>query len=308
MGLVERHEKVFYLSLLPIASISVFFILLTISILSYQSFPAIKEYGLSLFLGKDWVPSETSAKMASYGLLPAIIGTLLTSIMAVLISTPLSLSLVVFSEEVLPRFMREKITVLVDLMAGIPTIIYGIWGLGVLAPFLKEYLYGFLNNFFGWIPLFSCKPITSYNVMSASIVLSIMILPFIYAIIRESYRQIPFSIKEAVHSLGATTLERTRVLFPLIKTSIIASVLLGFGRSAGETVAVSLVIGNVNNVPSCVFQPGYTISSLIANQFSEAGLFVLMENALFTGGLVLVIIGLIANVVAIKILSRRQIT
>lgn len=189
-------------------------------------------------------------------------------------------------------------------MAGLPTIIYGLWGAFVLVPLLKDYVMKPLYNHLSFIPLFSFEPSTGYSFLSAGVLLGIMVTPFASAIIREAYRMVPFTYRECVYALGATRYEATKVLIGYIKPAIVAGTILAFGRAIGETVAVSLVVGNTFNIHPSLFAPGYTISSLIANQFGNAFIYRYMVSALFAAGLSLFFIGLAVNLLGIYILRR----
>lgn len=298
-----KADRLFYLGLLPIASISFLIILATLIVLIAKSLPALSFYGLDLFISTRWAPSEIDPARASYGLLPAILGTLVTAVIAVSLALPASLAFVVAVEEILPVRLRDVASSVIDVMAGLPTIVYGVWGLVYLAPALNS-VFTVLHQFLPWLPIFSCRPTGGLSVLTAGVILAVMVIPFMFAIIKEAYRAIPWTYKEAALALGMTRYEYTRLLFSMIKPAVIAAVLLGFGRTASETVAVALVIGNAMNIPACIIGPGITVSSLIANQFAESNLFPLMQNALYAGGLVLLVIGLASNAVGLYLLQR----
>jgi phosphate transport system permease protein len=188
-------------------------------------------------------------------------------------------------------------------MAGLPTIVYGIWGLTVLAPLLKGAYEG-LHAILGWTPIFACEPAGGLSIATAGILLAVMVTPYMFAIVKETYRLIPMKYREAAWALGATRLEYTAIMVSMIKPAIVAAALLGFGRAASETVAVALVVGNSVAMPTCVIGPGITVSALIANQFPEANLYPLMQSALYTGGLVLLALGLASNALGLYLLSR----
>ncbi|MCE4604036.1 MAG: phosphate ABC transporter permease subunit PstC [Aeropyrum sp.] len=302
-----RHDKLFYYTLLPFASTSLAIVLLLASILAVNSLPAIERYGLSLLTRNVWSPVELDPEASDYGLLAPLLGTLVTATIATMASIPIAASLVYVSEEVLPARMsrvRSAISILVDVMAGMPTIVYGLWGALVLAPLLLNYVYQPLNKYFGFIPLFACSPYTGLNILTASLLLSIMITPFVFAVVRESYTQIPLSYREASLSLGTTKYEHFRIMLGIIKPSLIAGALLGFGRAASETVAVTLVVGNAFNLPYCLLSPGYTVSALIANQFNNAPLYPYMESVLLFSGAILLLLGLVSNLAGLIMLSR----
>lgn len=302
---MSSRDRLFYYSLASVAAVSLAVVLLLILVLSTQSWPAISFYGPGL-VGWEWRPSETRPEEASYGLLVPLAGTLVTSIIAGAIALPLSVAAAVMVEEYLPLGLRRPFSLLVDVMAGVPTIVYGLWGLRVLAPFLRDTVYRPLHGLLGWIPLFSCDPLTGSGVLTASLLLAVMITPYMFAIIREAYHSIPSTYREAVLALGATRYEAVRILLSMTRPAIVAALLLGLGRAAGETVAVALVIGSAFNPPVCLFTPSYTISSLIANQFAESSFYPYMTSALYFGGLVLLVIGLALNAGGLYYLSRAR--
>jgi len=217
---------------------------------------------------------------------------------------PLSIGFAIFIVDYAPKKLKEPLIVATDIMAGLPTILYGIWGAFVLVPFLKRFVMEPLYEHFSFIPLFSYPPLTGYSYLSAGVLLAIMVTPFACAIIREAYRMIPQVYREGAFALGLTRFEATKVLLGYIKPSILAGLLLAFGRAIGETVAVSLVVGNTFNINPSLFAPGYTISSLIANQFGNAFIYKYMPSALFAAGLALFIIGLVVNVAGLLLLRR----
>ncbi len=299
-----KHDKLFYLSLLPFASvIFVIFALLTFVLVS-ESWPAVQRWGLSLFTENVWKPSEVSVEQARYGLLAPMYGTLLTSVLAAAIALPLSISTVYFIEELAPRRVRDFFSSVIDLMAGLPTIIYGLWGLEVLVPFLRDSLMYPLRHSLPFLPLFSCDPTAGTSLLAAGVLLSIMIIPYMHGVIKEAYSSIPYTYKEAALSLGTTRYEYFKIMLGLIRPAVLAALLLGLGRAASETVAVALVVGNAFNVSPCLFAPGYTISSLIANQFSEASFYPLMENVMFAGSLVLLVIGVLFSGLGVVMMRR----
>ncbi|MDW7990260.1 MAG: phosphate ABC transporter permease subunit PstC [Archaeoglobaceae archaeon] len=292
----------FKIFLLPIC-VTVFGILLfMVLIFAMNSLEILQRQGIETFTTNIWRASEEEEE-EFYGLLSAIYGTLYTSFFAIMISVPTSIALAIFTIDYLPTKLKEWFVIPVDIMAGLPTVLYGIWGIFVLSPIVAK-ISGFLYENFYFIPLFSYRNITGFSFLTASLLLAVMVTPFATAIIREAYRMIPATYREAVYSLGLTKYEATKVLLGYIKPAIIAGVLLAFGRAVGETVAVSLVVGNTFNIHPSLFAPGYTISSLIANQFGNAFVYRYMPSALFSAGLILFVIGLIINLAGILMLKR----
>ena len=297
---MKNNLKLF---LLPFISLVFGIFVLMILVYFINSYKIFKREGLAIYFTNIWNASEIPEE-EFYGVLAAIYGSIYTSVIAILIAIPLSISYAIFVVDYVPKRFREWLIIASDIMAGLPTILYGIWGAFILVPFLKEYIMEPLYKYLSFIPLFSYPPTTGFSYLSAGILLGIMVTPFATSIIREAYRMIPQTYKEALYSLGATRYEATKVLLGYIKPAILAGVILAFGRAIGETVAVSLVIGNVFNINISLFAPGYTISSLIANQFGNAFIYEYMVSALFAAGLSLFFIGLIINIFALYILKR----
>jgi len=261
--------------------------------LAVTSSPIFSRDGLSFIFKSTWNPVKED-----YGILPALLGTLITSALAISISTPLAISLAVFSAEIIPTRFRGLINNISDLMASLPSVIYGLWGLYVLAPILYQYVMNPLHQYLGFIPLFSTKPIPT-NLFTAGVLLAIMIVPFASSVIREAYNAVPYYLKEAAYSLGMTKWEAIKTLLGYIKSAIFAGMFLALGRAMGETMAVAMVVGNTFTFPRSLFDMGYTISSLIANQFPNAEAYNYMIPALYGGAFLLFIVGLIINIVGL---------
>ena len=293
----------FKISLLPFCALIFGIFLFMIIVYFINSIPIFQKEGLQIYTTNVWIAAEDDPEKEFYGVLAAIYGSLYTSIIAILIALPLSIGFAIFVIDYAPKKLKELLIVATDIMAGLPTIIYGIWGAFILVPFLKEYVMKPLYEHFSFIPLFSFEPL-GYSYLSAGVLLGIMVTPFASSIIREAYRMIPYTYREAAYAIGATRYEATKILLGYIKPAIVAGTLLAFGRAIGETVAVSLVVGNIFNIHPSLFAPGYTISSLIANQFGEAFIYEYMVSALFAAGLSLFFIGLAINILGIVILRR----
>ncbi len=279
--------------------------ILMLSVYLYNALPAFFREGLDVYFKNTWQASEIPSK-EYYGLAAAIWGTLYSSIIGVLIALPISVAYSIFVVDYAPKKLKNVFIIISDMMAGLPTIIYGIWGAFILVPFLQKYIMIPLYKNLSFIPIFSYPPTTGYSYFSAGVLLGIMITPFASAIIREAYQMVPFTYREAAISLGLTRYEATKILLGYIKPAIVSGMILAFGRAVGETVAVSLVIGNSFNLSVSLFAPGYTISSLIANQFGNAYIYRHMLPVLYAGGLALFIIGLIVNLIGIYLLRRWQ--
>jgi len=276
---------------------------LMLGVYFYNSMPIFHREGLDIYLKNIWNAAEEAEK-EYYGILAAIWGSVYTSLVALIIALPLATAYSIFVVDYSPKKLKNILIILSDVMAGLPTIIYGIWGVFVLAPLLGRYIMQPLHDHFSFIPFFSYPPLSGFSYFSAGVLLGIMVTPFASAIIREAYQMIPFTYREAAYSLGTTKLEATKILLGYIRPAIYSGTILAFGRAVGETAAVSLIIGNTFNLTLALFAPGYTISSLIANQFGNAFIYSYMTSALFAAGLALFVIGLAVNILGIHMLRR----
>jgi len=226
---------------------------------------AIERYGLGFVTGSIWDPVAEE-----FGALPLIVGTLVSSFLALLMAVPLSLGVAIFLTEFAPRALRQPIAFLIELLAAIPSVVYGLWGIFVLVPLLKAHVFPFLRDSFGFLPFFQ-GPIYGPSMLSASIILAIMIMPFIMSVSREVLLAVPASQREAALALGATRWEAViSAIVPYARSGIIGAVILGLGRALGETMAVTMLIGNRNEISASLFAPGYTMAAVIANEFTEA--------------------------------------
>lgn len=287
----SKHDKTFFLVLAPFASVIFSIFVLLIYILTKSSLPAIKSEGFKLFTGTTWDPQS-----GIYQILPMFIGTLETSILSLLFAFPLGIAGILFINEYISSPKISKvITTVFEVFAGFPSILFGIWGAQYLSNVLLEKIMLPIYDYLGFLPFFSCPPLSGFTMFTASILLSIMILPYVFSMLNSAYTSIPQHIKDAAYSIGMRKYQVFRLMLSYIKPGAYASILLGFGKSVGETVAVSLVIGNINNISYCLFSPGMTISSLIASQFPESYLYPGMISALFAGGLLIFSIGMVAN-------------
>ena len=305
MGFQKKRNKVDSFKL--ITSPAVLFVLALFAgmliVYFYNAMPAFNREGLSVYLKDVWRAVENPSE-EYYGLASAIWGSIYTSMIAILVALPLSIAYSIFVVDYAPKRIKNTLIITSDVMAGLPTIIYGIWGAFVLVPFLKDYVMTPLHRYLSFIPIFSYPPITGFSYFSAGILLGIMVTPFASAIIREAYQMTPFAYREAAFSVGMTRYEATKVMLGYIKPAMFSGVILAFGRAIGETVAVSLVIGNTFNLSANLFAPGYTISSLIANQFGNAFIYSHMLPVLYAAGLALFFIGLLVNSAGLYLLRR----
>ena len=266
------------------------------------SLPAIRAFGLNFLVNESWNPVTEK-----FGALPAVYGTLVTSFIAMLIAVPLGLLITLFLTELCPMWLRRPISIAIELLAGIPSIIYGIWGLFVFAPFLQGTLQQWLIDAFGPVPILSslfAGPPYGIGMLTAGLILAIMVLPFITSISRDVFEAVPPVLKEAAYGLGCTTTEVVRhVVLPYTRVGVTGGVMLGLGRALGETMAVTFVIGNAHRISASVLAPGTTISATIANEFTEA-VSDLYTASLIELGLILFVITFIVLAAARYMLMR----
>lgn len=270
-------------------------------ILISGSTTAIGTFGFDFFAGTSW-----NHVTQTFGVLPYILGTLITAGIALLIGVPLSLGIAIFLVEMSPRAVKVPLSYLVELLAAVPSVIYGLWGLFVLRFWVLDFIEKPLHAYLGWIPIFSGAPF-GLDFFTAGIILSIMIIPTVASVTREVITAVPSSIREAAYSIGATKWEVIRHwVLSYGRSGIFGAVILGLGRAVGETMAVTMVIGNSigpNAMPKSLFQAGQTLPSLIANGFFDAQ--TQLESAAYIGaGLVLLIISLIINILAHVMVTR----
>ncbi|MGP1385272.1 MAG: phosphate ABC transporter permease subunit PstC [Thainema sp.] len=262
-----------------------------------DAWPAIQEYGVRFLYTSDWDPVNSE-----YGALPMIYGTLMSSLIALLFAVPLGVGTAIFlSEDFIPPKVRAPLVFMVELLAAIPSIVYGLWGIYVLIPFLDP-IGAWLHDNFGWFFLFQ-TPYIGPGLFPAGIILVIMILPIVTAISRDSLASLPPNLRQASLGLGATRWTTIfRVLIPAAFSGIVGGTMLALGRALGETMAVTLLVGNSNNLNFSILAPGNTIASLLANQFAEAS--GLQVAALMYAALVLFLMTLIVNVLAELIIRK----
>ncbi len=272
---------------------------------AWQAIPSLNEFGLSFLFKSVWNPVANEGK-GDYGAWPMIVGTLVSSVLALFIAVPLGLGTAIFlSENFIPPKFSTPLTFMVELLAAIPSVVYGLWGIYVLLPFLEP-IEAFLGKYLGWIPLFSIPDgvrAGGPGMFPAVIILSVMILPIITAISRDSLASLPPDLRQASLGLGATRWGTIiRVLIPAAFSGIVGGVMLGLGRAMGETMAVTMLIGNANSIKPTLFAPSNTIASLMANQFAEAS--GLQLSALMYTGVVLFGLTLLVNILANWIVNQ----
>jgi phosphate transport system permease protein len=267
-------------------------VLVLIVVMSYEMYVnsqlTIDKFGWEFFVNSVWDPVQET-----YGALPFIYGTLVSSLIALIIAVPLSLGIAIVLSEMVPPWLEQPLSFLVELLAGIPSIVYGLWGFFVMVPWIRTTLEPFFSEHLGFLPLFRGAPY-GVGMLAAGMILSIMILPIISSISRDILKAVPRSQTEAALALGSTQWEATKIALSYSRSGIIGAVMLGFGRAFGETMAVTMVIGNRPVISLSLFDPGYTMASVLANEFTEATTPVYL-SALMEIALVLFVVAIIVN-------------
>ncbi len=284
-------DAVFRVLMLLVALLMVGIVVAMVIALAIESTASIRQFGFSFLTNQQWNPVK-----GNFGALPFVYGTIASSLIALLISVPFSLGIAIFLVEQAPQYIARPIGFLVELLAAIPSVVYGLWGIFVLAPFLREYVEPFLARWFGFLPFFRGS-ITGIGLLTGGIILAIMVTPIISAIVRDVLTAVPGSQREAALALGATKWEMIRVVLVNGAPGIAGAVILGLGRALGETMAVTMVIGNRPEISLSLFDPSYTIASAIANEFTEAtgDLYI---SALVELGLILFLVTFVVNGIA----------
>ncbi|HTJ96058.1 MAG TPA: phosphate ABC transporter permease PstC [Rhodocyclaceae bacterium] len=279
-----------------------FFAFLTLLLLAgivvsliHGSLPAIQKFGLAFLWTAEWNPPAEH-----FGAMIPIYGTLATSIVALVIAVPVSFGIALFLTELAPAWMRRPLGIAIELLAGVPSIVYGMWGLLVFAPIFSEHIQPALQATLGWIPLIGSLfqgPAMGVGILSAGIILAVMIIPFIASVMRDVFEVTPAMLKESAYGVGSTTWEVVwNVVLPYTKVGVVGGVMLGLGRALGETMAVTFLIGNMNNFNGfSLFLPGNSIASALANEFAEA------ESEIYTASLIE--LGLILFIITMVVLA-----
>jgi phosphate transport system permease protein len=274
-------------------ALSVFVLIVLIGLeLAHGSHLALHKFGWRFLVSSEWDPVNEQ-----YGALPFIFGTLVSSLIGLVIAVPLSIATAVYLTELAPHSLRQVLTVFIELLAAVPSVILGLWGIFVMVPWLREHLFPWLRSAFGFLPLFQ-GPIYGVSILAGGIIIAIMILPIITSVSREILRSVPGLQREAAYALGATRWEVTRIaVLSYAKKGLFGAVILGLGRALGETMAVTMVIGNRPEIAKSLFAPSYTLASVVANEFTEATTDVYI-SALFEIGLVLLGVTVLVNALA----------
>ncbi len=271
MAFFERH-KADKIGDAVFRGVSYFFAVLVVvlmlfifAVLFKESLPSIRKFGLKFLTSAAWDPVQLE-----FGALPAIYGTVVSSIIAIVIAVPISLGIAIFLTEMAPKGLRGPIGTAIELLASIPSIIYGMWGLFVFAPFLSDHIEPWIIDHLGFIPIFNGAPL-GIGMLPAGFILSIMIIPFISSVSRDIFQMVPPIMKESGYGVGATKWEVIRkVVIPYTRSGIMGAVILGLGRALGETMAVTFVIGNSHEISKALLDPATSISATLANEFTEA--------------------------------------
>jgi len=302
VGKFKAQDKLFQIVTMSFAALVLASLMGVLISLTMKAWPSLSHFGLPFFWTNVWsVPDN------KFGALIAIYGTLTTSVIALLIAVPISFGIALFLTETCPPWLRRPLGTAVELLAGVPSIIYGIWGLFIFAPLFSEYVQPYLQRAFGDVPflghLFSGAPL-GIGILSAGMVLALMIIPFIASVMRDVFETVPPVLKESAYGLGCTTWEVVRnIVLPYTSVGAIGGIMLGLGRALGETMAVTFVIGNSNRIGGSLFAPGNSIASTLANEFAEAdpGLHI---SSLFALGLVLFVITFVVLAISRWLISR----
>jgi phosphate transport system permease protein len=264
-----------------------------------EAWPAMKAYGLGFLTSTDWDPNKKLFGAGTF-----IFGTVVTSFGALLLATPIAIAIALFLTELAPRGIRAVVGPLLEMLAAIPSVVLGLWGILVLGPFIVHTLGPWLHGWFGWLPIFSTEPTVGSNMFAAILILTIMIVPIISSICRELFLGVPTELKDGARALGATRWEVIRgVVFPYARAGIAASMILGLGRAVGEAIAVTQVIGNNVAIHWSLFESGDTLASRIANQYQGAD-FAIQVSSLVYLAVILLIFSLIVNIIAQVIVRR----
>jgi phosphate transport system permease protein len=291
-------DRIFKFSTVFFASSVILILLLMTLSLVQGSLPVLDRFGFGFLTGSQWNPV---AGREAFGILPYVLGTLITSLIALAIGVPISLGIALFLAEMAPSRVRTTLSFIIELLAAVPSVIYGLWGLFVFRFWVRDYIETPLSTYFGFIPVFQGTPF-GLDILTAGIILAIMIIPTVSSVAREVIMAVPDSQREAAYSIGATRWEMVRIgVLSYAKSGIFGAIILGLGRAVGETMAVTMVIGNTIGqaaIPRSLLQGGQTMASLIANEFNEADPTSLHPSALIGVGLVLFIFALSINIFA----------
>ncbi|MFI5356238.1 MAG: phosphate ABC transporter permease subunit PstC [Opitutales bacterium] len=280
------------LTLAAALTIGVLILLVAYQLLS-NSHLSMRQFGWKFLWTSDWDPVNDQ-----FGALPFIYGTIVSSMIALLIAVPLSVGTAVYLTDLAPLWLRQPAVSVIEMLAAVPSVIWGLWGIFVLVPWLRDSFYPFLQHWLGFLPLFQ-GPIYGIGILTGGIIVAIMILPIVTSVSREVLRSVPNLQREAAYGLGATRWEVTRIaVLSYARRGLMGAAVLGLGRALGETMAVTMVIGNRPDIVASLFAPGYTLASVIANEFTEATTDLYL-NSIFELGLVLLGVTIVINIIAL---------
>ena len=298
-GRYRPGDTILYVVTLGAALTAVVLLVLIAREVLAEAWPAMEEFGLGFLTSQTWDPNKQLFGAATF-----IFGTAVTSFGALLLATPISIAIALFLTELAPRGVRAVVGPLVEMLAAVPSVVLGLWGILVLGPFIVETLGPWLHGYFGWLPIFSTEPTVGSSMFAAILILTIMIIPIISSICRELFLSVPRELKDGALALGATRWELVRgVIFPYARAGIAAAMILGLGRAVGEAIAVTQVIGNNVAINRSLFESGDTLASRIASQYQGAD-YALQVSSLVYLAVILLVFSLIANIFA-QIIVRR---
>jgi phosphate transport system permease protein len=301
----RTRQPNFFLSMLIVATAAIPIItIISLYALFAGSTDSFRAFGLNFLFTTEWNPNPANGGPPVLGALPAIYGSVVTTTISLLLAVPVSLGVALFQSELAPRKLRVPSVFVIELLAAVPSVVYGLWGLLFFVPFMRVYVNPPLNKYLGFLPLFQ-GPNTGLGMLAAGVILAIMIIPYGSSVMREVITAVPRSQREACIALGATNWETIRTaVIPFARTGIIAAIVLALGRAIGETMAVTMVIGNVARISPSLFLPAETIPSVIANEFTEVAGNDIYLAALFELGLILFAIAFLMNLVGRVLVSR----
>jgi phosphate transport system permease protein len=302
-GKAARHPDFFRILLSSAAVVVLIITIINLYALFNGSTDSIRAFGLGFLINTDWIPNPPQGS-PSLGALPSIYGSVVTTLIALLLAVPISLGVALFQAELAPTKIRTPSVFLIELLAAVPSVVYGLWGLLVLVPFMRDYVEPQLRTSMGFLPLF-IGPTNGLGMITAGVILAIMIIPYGSAVMREVIAAVPRSQREACVALGATEWETIKTsVIPFARTGIIAAIVLAMGRAIGETMAVTMVIGNVARISPSLFLPAETIPSVIANEFTEVAGNGIYLAALFELALILFAIAFLMNLAGRILIAR----
>jgi phosphate transport system permease protein len=292
-----------------IVAIAGWFVLITLALAAFSMYwggrDAFNEFGWGFLTSTDWDPVQEK-----YGAAVAIYGTVVTTLIAMIIAVPVSFGIALFLTEVAPAWIRQPLGAAIELLAGIPSIIYGMWGLFVLAPLLANHVYPWLDENIGPLPMFGflfAGPPLGIGMLTAGIVLAIMVIPFISSVMREVFLTVPTRLKESAYALGSTTTEVVwDIVLPYTRSAVIGGIFLGMGRALGETMAVTFVLGNAHRISASLLEPGNSIAATIANEFAEATTPMYQSALLALGFLLFVVTFIVLSIAKLMLMQLKK--